>query len=380
MEKQTIPANRLRQASQRAASNLAAAFRRRNQTNQKNLVRATDYAAPAGIPALGYSEKSKSVTVDGQSVPVEYMDGDRAVVRQDVLDQAYQRVLDRNGIRTAKQLENDWNDKYSARLNDGVSRLQNRKAWKYIPEQDPAYLAYQKQYEREGMQAYQNALAEMSARNRGNVTSAAVTVANQQLGQYLAKLSDQVPKLAQNAYERYQGDYERDSQAYSKLSELAAADWKRMQEQNEQAKSDYQNWTQAERKRTEQRQSDEEFRQQLALEQQKASASAEDQAQKLLDYAWQNAERRGYFTNEEISMLNIPQNADGSYPTPDDIKNMQSRKKFQEVEIPQLDYKSWLDRMEKQAELLQRAKNDAASKGLQYDYNRALAAYRASLK
>ena len=212
------------------------------------------------------------------------------------------------------------------------------------------------------------------------MTSAAVTVANQQLGQYLAKLSDQIPKLAQNSYERYQGDYERDSQSYSKLSELAAADWKRMQEQNEQAKADYQNWVDAERKRTEQRQADEKFLQNLEIQQQKAGYSAENQDQKLWNYAWQNAERRGYFTAEEIALLNIPQNADGSYPSPDDIKNAQSRQYFQEVEIPQLDYKSWLDRMQKQAELEQRARNDAASKGLQYDYNRALAAYRASLK
>lgn len=376
---QTTPADRLKRASKKAANNLADAFRQKSAGNG-TLVRATDYAAPAGIPALGYSAKSKTVTVDGQAVPTAYMDGDRAVVSKDALDRAYQNVLDRNGIKTAKQLEDNWNDKYAARLNDSVNHLQNRKDWKYIPEQDPAYQAYKAQYEREGMQAYQNALAEMAARNRGNMTSAAVTVANQQLGQYLAKLSDQIPKLAQNSYERYQGDYERDSQSYSKLSEFAAADWKRMQEQNEQAKADYQTWVDAERKRTEQRQADEKFLQNLEIQQQKAGYSAENQDQKLWNYAWQNAERRGYFTAEEIALLNIPQNADGSYPSPDDIKNAQSRQYFQEVEIPQLDYKSWLDRMQKQAELEQRARNDAASKGLQYDYNRALAAYRASLK
>ena len=48
---QTTPADRLKRASKKAANNLADAFRQKS-TGNGTLVRATDYAAPAGIPAF----------------------------------------------------------------------------------------------------------------------------------------------------------------------------------------------------------------------------------------------------------------------------------------------------------------------------------------
>jgi len=347
------------------------------------LVRVTDYAPPTGVVNPQYSAETNSVSIGGVMVPVQGMENNRAYVERAALDQAYQQVMDRLGIRTGKQLADDWDEKYHVRLNESLAKLENRRPWSYQPERDPAYQAYKKMYEREGRLAYQDALASMSTRNGGNMTSAALTVANQQLGQYLGKLADRIPELQKNSYDRYLGDYNMNRQTYEQVAEHAARDWERMQAQNETAKADVQNWYQQERERTENRQADEQFSQEQRTAEQELLEGERAYQQAQIEKAWENAEKRGYFSWEEINLLHIAPNADGTYPTPQDIQIQQELRHFEQIEKQKLDYENWLAqilalaKIGAQAEETRKTKrldheNQARARREQYGYNSKL--------
>lgn len=79
-------------------------------------------------------------------------------------------------------------------------------SFSYDVESDPVYSAYKKQYLREGDRAMKNALGAASAATGGIPSSYAVTAASQAGDYYASQLSDKVPELYQQAYNRYLND------------------------------------------------------------------------------------------------------------------------------------------------------------------------------
>lgn len=327
----------------------------------KNPVRVTDYPAPAGVGGVSYSDNGM-VSVGGENVPVLYMDGDRAVVDKAELERAYGNLLSKTGIRTASEINKNWENKYKDRLQNAYYDMASYGDWSYNPEQDPAYQAYSEMYRREGERAYRDAAAKMMSRNGGNMTSAAQSVANQQLAYYMDKLSDKIPALQENAYERFKNGYEMRRQNYEALEKAAEKELEREMAANELLKSDYKNWLQSERKRTEDAVGDRE--------------SAVELEKKMFENAWANAEARGYFNDSEAVLLQIPKNEKGEYLTPTDIKIQNDLKYFNEASVPQLDYKSWLA----MKELSQKQQIDNQKAARDYQYDKMLAEYKAWLK
>lgn len=92
----------------------------------------------------------------------------------------------------------------------------NRDPFSWSKETDPQYGSYKKTYLREGERATANALAQASAASGGRPSSYAVNAATQAGDYYATKLSDVIPTLYQQAYERYLKDYQ------MKLSDLEA--------------------------------------------------------------------------------------------------------------------------------------------------------------
>ena len=92
----------------------------------------------------------------------------------------------------------------------------NRDPFSWSKETDPQYGSYKKTYLREGERATANALAQASAASGGRPSSFAVNAATQAGDYYATKLSDVIPTLYQQAYERYLKDYQ------MKLSDLEA--------------------------------------------------------------------------------------------------------------------------------------------------------------
>lgn len=94
-------------------------------------------------------------------------------------------------------------------------------------ETDPVYAAYQKKFLREGQRATQNALGSAAASTGGIPSSYAMTAATQAGDYYASQLSDKVPELYQQAYNRYVNDLnqwntDRNFQYKQHLDEISA--------------------------------------------------------------------------------------------------------------------------------------------------------------
>ena len=100
---------------------------------------------------------------------------------------------------TPGQFQYDREDEYQALL----SQISNPGGFRYDPHSDPGWSAYRKAYLREGDRATQDALARASAATGGVPSSYAVMAAQQAGANYADKLSDTLPALEQQAYERF---------------------------------------------------------------------------------------------------------------------------------------------------------------------------------
>ncbi len=337
----------------------------------KTPVKVTDYAAPAGLGSISYSPDS-GVMVDGKSVPILYMDQDRAVVDEMALNEAYEALKNRLGIKTTSELYNEWEKDYKKRADRAYDEIKNYKEWEYNPEEDPSYKAYSEAYKREGERAYRDAAARLIARNNGNMTSAAQTVANQQLAYYMEQLADKIPELSKNSYERYKEGLDRKIDNYNILASQAQNAWEKLIKTNELAKEDYKNQRENERKRTEDAKAD------LTTDYKNQELLAA-LVQKEYDNAFKNAEARGYFTQEEARLLQIPQNEEGRYLTPNEIKIKNEVQYFNEVLVPQLDYESLLALNRSLSEIASKRQTSLALAGANHAYDMDLASHKSEL-
>lgn len=124
---------------------------------------------------------------------------------------------------SAPSYENRFQQKQQELLDAALKR----DPFSWSKETDPQYSSYKKTYLREGKRATADALAKASAASGGRPSSFAVNAATQAGDYYATKLSDVIPTLYQQAYERYLKDYQ------MKLSDLNAVN---QQEQLDYAK------------------------------------------------------------------------------------------------------------------------------------------------
>ncbi len=116
---------------------------------------------------------------------------------------------------------------YGDRRDLSLARAENLR-WDYDPDADPVWQAYQKQYRREGERAARGTLGEYAARTGGIPSSYAVTAASQAGDRYAAGLSDRLPQLYGDAYDRYLREYQRQmdlSDRYASYDDAAYSRW-----------------------------------------------------------------------------------------------------------------------------------------------------------
>lgn len=89
-----------------------------------------------------------------------------------------------------------------------LNSVANPEAFSYDLDNDIVWDAYRKQYLREGERATADTLAKVSAATGGRPSSYAVTAAHQAGDYYNSQLTDMIPTLYQNAYQRYLNDLE----------------------------------------------------------------------------------------------------------------------------------------------------------------------------
>ena len=195
-------------------------------TYKRDYANATDdagrKAANAGAEALRRQYGSYLGGGDGSGYyglggPAGYQSG-----YQSTLDNALKRMgqgstWDERIAGTIGKMENygdfsygpapSYSNRYQQQLDELLGKVQNYGPFSWAKEQDPAYSAYAKQYRREGDRATANAMAQAAAATGGQVSTAAMTAASQAGDYYAGQLSDKIPELYENAYQRYLSEY-----------------------------------------------------------------------------------------------------------------------------------------------------------------------------
>ena len=121
-----------------------------------------------------------------------------------------------------------------------LDNILSRPDFTWSKETDPNWASYKKQYLREGERATANALAQASAASGGRPSSFAVNAATQAGDYYATKLSDKIPELYQQAYDRYRDEYARKLQDLNAVNQQEQMDYAKYQDQLGQFNTDRQ--------------------------------------------------------------------------------------------------------------------------------------------
>lgn len=112
----------------------------------------------------------------------------------------------------------DYNMYYGSQLDSIVNNVANRGQFSYDPNTDPVYQAYKKQYAREGQRATQDTMASAAGMTGGVPSSYAVSAAQQAGNYYASQMSDKLPELYNQAYNRYLQEYQNQLSALSAVN------------------------------------------------------------------------------------------------------------------------------------------------------------------
>ena len=216
--------------------------------NQKRLaeLESNPNADPAAIANLqSYIQKQQGATTPYQQMLNSYNgtgEGNSTPNRP----VSYQQYLSQNGGKSAslsaplaydpnndtlwQKYLSEWGDAkapeyagdpYQALRDQYLQNAANME-WNYNPDTDPVWQAYQKQYRREGQRATEDTLGRYAAMTGGMPSTAAVTAASQAGDYYASLLSDKLPEVYQQAYNRYLQEYQRQlglSDAYNQYGQ-----------------------------------------------------------------------------------------------------------------------------------------------------------------
>ncbi len=205
------------------------------------IVRVSDaYAETAGKYGLGadaLTYGNGTVSIGGKPLDVLYIDdsGKSWAWRDDVisLTEKYAKGL---GFESPTELAREYADDYLDEIWDRLGDIYNRKEFSYDPDSDPVYLAYKKKYYTEGDRASRDAMANYSALTGGYTNSAAVTAGAMANQYYAQQLSDVIPTLAEQAYQRYYDSYMADIDVLDKMVNVYKADYGAAVEANQAAR------------------------------------------------------------------------------------------------------------------------------------------------
>lgn len=175
-----------------------------------------DYVAGKGYSGI-VNWDGENPTVGGVKVkPTEIKNGIAYVKREDV-DSILSGLESDAGIKGAQKARDE---KYGKAENEALNAVVNRKPFSYNVEDDVVYQAYRKQYEREAEYALRRILND----NNTSVTGASGAVLSDAMAaqnEELRKISDMIPELYEDAYNRYIKEGEMLNSNLKTISEIA---------------------------------------------------------------------------------------------------------------------------------------------------------------
>ncbi len=97
---------------------------------------------------------------------------------------------------------------YQQQMEQVLEQYLGREPFSYTAERDPVWQQYQKMYLREGQRAREDTLGNYAAATGGQASTAAVNAASQAQDYYNAQMSDVIPALYGQAYDRWRNEGE----------------------------------------------------------------------------------------------------------------------------------------------------------------------------
>ena len=292
---------------------------------QGPLVRVNQYKPPNSVYDVEWNPSTRQVMVAGQAIPYHHIDEDgNSWAYQSVLDAAYAK----QGIKDTDYLTKGYNTGYENRM-AALDAIKNQK-FEYTAsdlENDIAWQAYQKMYQREADRAYKDALSQVAARTGGNVSSMARSQAAQQRDYFLSKMTDAIPTIQQQAYSRWLDD--RNSQI----------DIIGRQDDMDRNKLDI-DWAANDAQRSYIKENQEAAKNRVtdAIELENVKSDSE---LKLKENTYQGAALVNRpFTQEEASFLGIAPREDGTYPSPNQIVIEMQNEVWELYEKGRLEYEN----------------------------------------
>lgn len=183
------------------------------QGSSDPIVRVSDaYAAAAGkygLSADALTYGNGTVSLGGTPLDVLYIDDEgKSWAWQSTVEDSAADYASRTDVESPTDLAETYRRRYLSDAQNLVSQLQSREAFSYDPDSDPVHQAYKTKYLLEGERASRDAMANYSALTGGYANSAAATAGAQAELYYAQQLNNTIPELAQQAYERYNDQYQ----------------------------------------------------------------------------------------------------------------------------------------------------------------------------
>lgn len=173
-----------------------------HRSEGKDLVSATDYMANQTGIKNAASIDNGYVSVGDNLIKANVSSNGNAYVNREDMDKAIADYKKDIGYKSETDIYNEWKKSYGNKLEEAISEILADE-WEYSIEDDPAYQAYADMYRREGERAYQEAYGNVIANTGGYTNSAALTAANQGLNYYMQQLSDRIPELMSQDFDRF---------------------------------------------------------------------------------------------------------------------------------------------------------------------------------
>ena len=171
----------------------------------------------------GASKSSVSDTLKKRISKASGTDGLTQYAYDDVYDEAIRYIMG-NGVFTERPT---YKNSYERDISRLIEKLLNTKSFSYNPYDDDLYEFYRQQYIREGDRAMEDLLGELSVSTGGVASSYAVSAAAQARENYNRKLTDKIPELYEDAYERYIDGIEKDESTLKLLQALSDGEYDR---------------------------------------------------------------------------------------------------------------------------------------------------------
>lgn len=131
-----------------------------------------------------------------------------------------------------------YQSRYDEKMQGLLNEMLNRQPHLYNLETDPVWQNYKKQYTREGQRATADTLAQVATMTGGMPSSYAVNAAQQAGDYYMSQMTDMIPQLYQQSYERYLNEYNMKQNDLAAVQSMEQMDYGKYQDQLQQYNTD----------------------------------------------------------------------------------------------------------------------------------------------